>query len=266
MENKKNTHFSLSKMYQGEFDFLTNAFEEGERLFEQAKIVAAVNIKGGVGKSTIVGNILRLPNSIIVNLDEAQDPTQLNADIIETINFSEYKDRMDIITLIEALRDDYDYIILDTPGALNDDLLKAIPLIEYYIVPFTEGFRSISTTLNVTVSDINEILEGLESEGKISERKDKWVFVYNRYRNEIDFQIEKEKLTNFFKSILGERFKLLIGLKNSNVIRHLESNGKNIEDFYNQQPTYCYKFFGQASLFNKQLYRNFFNLKPKNNN
>lgn len=249
------------KLYQGDFKYLQPYFTSEERLFDKAKIVAAVNIKGGVGKSTIVGNILKLPNSVIVNLDEAQDPTLLNSDAIDTINFYEYKDKMDIVTLIEALREDYDYIILDTPGALNDDLIKVIPLIEYYIIPFVEGLRAITTTLNVTVSNINDILEGLVSENKIPERKDKWAFVYNRYKNEFEFQVEKDKLTKFYEDILGDRFKTLIGLKNSDVIRHLESNGKNIEDFYQEKPTYCYKFFGQTKIFNQKLYKDLFELE-----
>lgn len=249
-----------TKLYYPEFSYLEPYFNGEKRLFDKAKIVSAVNIKGGVGKSTIVGNILKLPNSVIINLDEAQNPTSINSNSIETINYYDYKDKVDIVTMIETLRENYDYIIIDTPGALNEEVLKILPLINYFIVPFVEGLRSITATINVTVMEINEILEGLVVQGKMLNRKDKWAFVYNRYKNEFEFQVDKKELENIFKDILQERFKTLAGLKNSDVIRHLENHGKNIEEFYNEQPTYCYKFFGQASIFNKKLYKDFFEL------
>lgn len=259
--NLKNvSSYKEAKLYYPEFAHLEPFFNGEKRLFDKAKIVSAVNIKGGVGKSTIVGNILKLPNSVIINLDEAQNPAFLNSSSIETINYHEYKDRIDIVSMIESLRNDYDYIIIDTPGALNEEVLKILPLIEYYIVPFVEGLRSITTTINVTVMEINEILEGLVVQGKILSRKDKWAFVYNRYKNEFEYQIDKKELESILKDILKEKFKVLIGLKNSDVIRHLENKGKNIEEFYNEQPTYCHKFFGQASIFNKTLYEKFFEL------
>ena len=259
--NTKIAAYKEAKLYYPEFKHLEPYFNGEKRLFKHAKIVSAINIKGGVGKSTIVGNVLKLPNSVIINLDEAQDPTSLNSQSVETINYYEYKNKVDVVTMIETIRQDYDYIILDTPGALNEDVLKTIPLIEYYIVPFVEGLRSITATLNVTVMEINEILEGLVAQEKILSRKDKWAFVYNRYKNEFEFQMDKKELENIFKDVLGDKFKTLVGLKNSDVIRHLESNGKNIEEFYNEQPTYCHKFFGQASIFNKKLYQDFFELK-----
>jgi len=178
-------------------------------------VIAIVNFKGGVGKSTIA-NLLDLPNKLILNLDLAQDAKTIN--ISQTENFYQLKEEFGIESLNEAIEGAFEAgienVILDTPGSVSD-FMEILDKIDYFLIPFTPGERSIETTLN-TIEIINSLLDEMTND-----RKDKWILILNKYV--LDDQVkELNILFDKAKGILKDRLIGKTKLKISQVIPRIE--------------------------------------------
>ena len=225
------TYDAFRKYYN---EYIKN--EKGEKMeineeFENQKVkkIAIVNFKGGVGKSTIA-NLLDLNNKVIINLDIAQDAQKINSD--ETYNFYSLKEEYGIDNIEEAIQGAIEggkkNIILDTPGEI-EQFIESLPLIDYFIVPFTPADRSIEATIT-TIETINEILNDMKEK-----RNDKWCLVINRFLNDNDLN-EFKNVYDKAKKILKDKLICKTNLKNSQVIPSMERKKMSLKDLIKENP------------------------------
>ena len=157
--------------------------KEKEKMSKK-KIIACINGKGGVGKSSIL-NILapKVPNSVILNIDFTQSADEINSS--DTVDFAKLAEDHTIKEVIETAFEEYDYIFIDTPGDVSGELMDIIGQVDYFIMPFTPGKRTMDTTL--------ETYSTLFAEGFV-DGKHKLCMILNNFVSDV------EKDTDFFNT------------------------------------------------------------------
>jgi MinD-like ATPase involved in chromosome partitioning or flagellar assembly len=209
---------------------------------DKQKIVAIVNFKGGVGKSTIA-NLLDLPNKVVVNLDTQNAK---NSNYSETLNYLELKQEygININETIELLKEEgKEWIVFDTPGNISEELLEVIDKIDYVIVPFTKGKRSKETTID----SINSLVEIMDNDNV------KFTLILNMYQDEKDIDEELKPIEEEAREILQNQLKCSIGLKFSKAVSTIEKEQKSIDELDLTNKIAYKAFKKRVNEMNKQL-------------
>lgn len=112
----------------------------------KSTIIAAVSLKGGVGKSTIASALANYIDDsvVILNLDLAQPASQVNS--CDTVDFVEYIEEHTVNDVLQQLSKQYKYIIIDTPGDPTQEVFEALRHTTKLIVPMTVGKRTRQAT------------------------------------------------------------------------------------------------------------------------
>lgn len=197
--------------------------KEKEKM-EKKKMIACINGKGGVGKSSIL-NILapKVPNSIILNIDFTQSADTINS--AETVDFATLAEDHTISEIIETIFEEYDYIFIDTPGDVSAELMDIIDKVDYFIMPFTPGKRTMDTTLETYATLFGE--EFVTGEHKLC-------MVLNNYVSDDEKEIELNKMREeILKISLPTHLRMKIefsSLRHTQVMKTIENQQESIEN------------------------------------
>ena len=203
-----------------DYEKIHNAKEEE---VAKKRIIACVNTKGGVGKSSIL-NILQpaIKDSIIFNLDFTA-----NADrnVAETVDFSELADGHEVSEILDVLLEEYDTIFVDTPGDISDELIEILDRIDHFIIPTKVGARSIDG-FKATCEAIfcGDLIDG----------KHKVSVIMNAFTDERIKEKEEGELSKYMSELpLSEGLQLKIDfseLKHTNAMLTVENSVKDINE------------------------------------
>lgn len=190
---------------------------------DKSNIVVALSFKGGVGKSTISDIFgFYLDDTVILNLDIGQPAAKINA--CPTVDYADVMNEKSVVNTIEDLLQEYRYIIVDTPGELNSDVLEVLRIANKLIIPMTIAARSIEATKSTLMTFFGD---GSDLEGKYD--------VYFFFNNCTDRHKRAEAIDNFkdayaaFKPKGGLELRAKLGaFDSSNAISTAENTGKSI--------------------------------------
>ncbi|MGD9970136.1 MAG: ParA family protein [Sulfuricurvum sp.] len=120
--------------------------QDGQTDTLPATVMAAVSLKGGVGKSTIASALANyLDDSVVIlNLDLAQSASQVNS--CTTIDYVDYIEEHSVDEMIESLAKEYKFVIIDTPGDPTQEVFDALRHATKLIIPMTVGKRTRQAT------------------------------------------------------------------------------------------------------------------------
>jgi len=196
--------------------------------------ILIANDKGGVGKTTLT-TLLNLPNSLILNLDKTREI----ADIYPyktIVDFSkvEEEEGIELEDFLAILKEDenFENIIIDTKGGINEDLITILPYIDSIIVPIKVGATSENPSYDFIIQ-LNSLVEELDKDIY-------WAIVYNeispKFLKKVGFG--KYKLLDEFEKtekalkddVLGDKLKVITYFKRSEAVTTREKEQEDIKE------------------------------------
>lgn len=198
------------------------------------KIIGLVNFKGGVGKSTISAILASYLTSgdkkaVVLNIAMGQSAEEFNScDTVDLVNILAEDETTSALEILSLLKENYDYIILDTPGELSDELVEVINEIDYFVVPFDDGDRTFNDTKNCVKSIFESgIIEKEAQEHNVC-------FIHNKYTDAEEIKSYKKEYKKLVKSIdepNGNSFNLMFAqLSSSKSVKTMEKKKKSIKE------------------------------------
>lgn len=169
----------------------------------RTKIIALAHQKGGVGKSVIATLIATelAKNKKVALLDADQQAsiytrrnTQLKNDeeIHEyTPALFHYTDLRKVRSFINSNDKKYDYIIIDTPGYITDDMKEILYNCDFILIPITAGDTDWESLLHFV-----DVVKNIKSPGtqllamfnKVSKQRKRWKELFEAAPNYLEAQ------------------------------------------------------------------------------
>jgi cellulose biosynthesis protein BcsQ len=211
--------------------------EEKTKIDKQKKkktFILIANDKGGVGKTTLA-TLLNLPNSLILNLDRTREITDIYPyKTIVDFGKVEEEEGVELEDFLAILKEDenFENIIIDTKGGINEDLIKILPYIDSIIVPIKVGATSENPSYDFIIQ-LNSLVEELDKDIY-------WAIVYNEISPKFlkKVGLGKYKLLDEFEKtekalkddILGDKLKVITYFKRSEAITTREKEQEDIKE------------------------------------
>ncbi|WP_409048657.1 ParA family protein [Microbacterium sp. HA-8] len=126
------------------------------------KVIAIANQKGGVGKTTVTmqlgAALSRRHRVLVVDVDRQQSTVWWAENLHERLPFDfAGSQNPKALTGLRELRVEYDFVLVDTPGALDDTpvLESVLDAADYVVVPLTPEPLAVEPTMR-TISRLIE--------------------------------------------------------------------------------------------------------------
>ena len=118
------------------------------------RVIAIANQKGGVGKTTITmqvgAELSRRHRVLVVDVDRQQSTVWWAENVRDRLPFDfAGNQRPNVLTRLRELRVEYDFVLVDTPGNLEDTpvLETALNAADFVVVPLTPEPLAVEPTL-----------------------------------------------------------------------------------------------------------------------
>jgi MinD-like ATPase involved in chromosome partitioning or flagellar assembly len=194
-------------------------------LLSRKKVIAAINVKGGVGKSSILNITAPKANkSVILNIDFGAAAENVNS--ATTIDYAKIREdeNLELNEVLDLAIEGYDNIFIDTPGDISSDFIDIIARVDHFILPFKPGKRTGDGTM--------ETFHALFASGLV-EGEHKLVVILNEYADDDEKERELASIMQAIEKVqLPKELSLDISytsLKATKVMRTMENNAESIE-------------------------------------
>ncbi|QEK38330.1 division plane positioning ATPase MipZ [Candidatus Cytomitobacter primus] len=210
------------------------------------KIIAISNIKGGTGKSTISANLITALSEnghkvFAIDIDNPQytlhNYFKNRSDALK--NKFEYikLDNIDNLQQVISENQHYDYIIIDTPGNINDSTKKLYGFIDIFLTPVSDSRLDLDVIGQFDPKDEKftpgcyaSMIWEVRKHKLINKRKQlEWIVIPNKLNVRVTNNQRKVLLLlQKMQKTLG--FTLCPGVKDRVVFKELFNNGRTVFD------------------------------------
>jgi len=198
-------------------------------------VIMSIMMKGGISKSAlsrIINEKLMVneKKSVLLNFDYSKDAKDFTP--FEALNFAElrYEDEdIDPLQLVKGLKEEYDYVVIDTPGEIGGETINTIDEVDLFVIPY-----------GVDVEETDDLFSTLEILMSQYERDTlNVVFVHSNYHEDEDIAIANAEVKPKIDALIQNRENRSLNvvhhysqLKFSKVIRKMKKEKQSFDAIY----------------------------------